>query len=451
MSTLDSHTPAALSVSWLFDEFLFIFPFTNIIFIDNPDCRGDVEKTVDSDMCANSGWALWYIPDGGYNSFCCLPGQYGYWYPSLGQDAVGQCSSSSTLPTSALPGTQVNNGDGTVDSSGVQIVALVAANETCDGYGICKSTAEPAPTCDVIHYGWSLQSNTSTCTTGSNLCSYSGVNACCPEGLTCGTVIGDSEVPVCCPPGNPDCRGDVEGLWPQVCADSSWALWHVNTNGNHFCCKPGEIGYNRINDVYATGYCGTAVPRNSNTTVWMRSILDYEGDGSQAGSHLSFPCDSSPAPNASFASMCNAILNPPATLNPYPVTLSSALYPNVVTVYLPTATPTVYRDSPYAPGAAGNSGNSGSGSGSSASGNAAVSSSKSYGTTVYETVCTTNGVVSTISVTSVVSKATATPTSSKVSASALRPTTTGALFTGAASANKVGGVMVAVGMAAALL
>lgn len=272
-----------------------------------------------TEACANSGWALWEIPDGGFNRFCCLPGQYGYWYKSLGQDAVGQCSDSSTLPDGAIPGAQQNNGDGSVDSTGAQVSALPSATPT------------PAPTCDIIaSYGWSLQINGSTdggCTAGSSQCSnYAG--ACCPDTLNCGTVIGDSEVPVCCPADMPDCRGAVEGLWPQVCSDSSWALWHVNTNGNHFCCRPGEIGWNIINDNAAVGYCGTHVPMANNT---MRSILDYVGDGSTAGSIYDFPCDSSPAPNASLPSIISAILNPPTSLNPLPSTAWSsmgALFPN---------------------------------------------------------------------------------------------------------------------------
>lgn len=80
---------------------------TNCDLSDNPDCRGDVEKTTDSDKCANSGWALWHIPSGGYNHFCCLPGQYGYWYSSLGQNAVGQCSDTSLLPNKSTPAVQV--------------------------------------------------------------------------------------------------------------------------------------------------------------------------------------------------------------------------------------------------------------------------------------------------------------------------------------------------------
>ena len=48
----------------------------------------------------------------------------------------------------------------------------------------------------------------------------------------------------------------------------------------------------------------------------MRSILDYEGDRSTAGSFAKFPCDSSPAPNATLPEIIAAILNPPATLNP---------------------------------------------------------------------------------------------------------------------------------------
>lgn len=294
--------------------------------LDNPDCRGDIETVRalnETENCVNSGWALWLIPDGGYNRFCCLPGQYGYWYKSLGQDAVGQCSNSSTLPEGSTPGQQVNNGDGTVDSLGNQIIAL---NYT---------KPDPAPTCDIIaKYGWSLQINGTdddyggVCTTGSSQCSnYAG--ACCPDTLNCGTVIGDAEVPVCCPASNPDCRGDVEGLWPQVCADSSWSLWHVNTNGNHFCCKPHEIGWNIINDVYALGYCGTHVPVANNT---MRAILDYVGDGSTPGSSYDFPCDTSPAPNASLPDMLSAIVSPPEGLNPLMATASGIgnrpMYPN---------------------------------------------------------------------------------------------------------------------------
>ncbi|KAH8592463.1 hypothetical protein B0O99DRAFT_238889 [Bisporella sp. PMI_857] len=255
--------------------------------------------------------------------FCCLPGQYGYWYKSLGQDSVGMCSKSSILPENSTPAVQFNNGDGSVSPDGVQLEALPTATPT------------PAPTCDIIHYGWSLQVNDEGgCTEGSKLCPYGG--SCCPSGLNCGTVIGDSEVPVCCVPGNPDCRGDVEGLWPQLCADSSWALWHVNTNGNHFCCLPGQIGYNIPNDNAAVGFCGSAVPNGT-----MRSILDYEGDGSTPGSFLKFPCDTSPAPNASFESITKEILNPPATLNPYSPTrlpLATGLYPNATMSYNAVAT-----------------------------------------------------------------------------------------------------------------
>jgi hypothetical protein len=240
---------------------------------------------------------LWQIPEGGFNTFCCLPGWYGFWYADLGQDAVGQCQESNELPEDATPAMQFNNGDGSVDSSGTQVSALPTATKT------------PAPTCDILHYGWSLQvDDESGCTEGSDYCSYGG--SCCPSTLNCGTVIGDSEVPVCCPPGNPDCRGDVEGLWPQVCADSSWALWHVNTNGNHFCCLPGQIGYNVPNDNAAVGFCGSAVPNGT-----MRSILDYEGDGSTAGSYASFPCDSLPAPNATWTNITSSILHPAPTLN----------------------------------------------------------------------------------------------------------------------------------------
>ena len=187
--------------------------------------------------------------------FCCLPGWYGYWDKSLGQDAVGQCQASKDLADGMLPAVQYYDGDGSVNSAGTQVSALPVATPT------------PAPVCDIVHYGWSLQvDDAAGCTEGSSLCSYGG--ACCPTGLNCGTVIGDSEVPVCCPPDNPDCRGDVEGLWPQVCADSAWALWHVNTNGNHFCCLPDQIGFNVANDNAAVGFCGSAVPNGT-----MRSIL----------------------------------------------------------------------------------------------------------------------------------------------------------------------------------
>jgi hypothetical protein len=262
--------------------------------IDNADCRGDVEDPTrtGNESCANTGWALWQIPDGDKNMFCCLPDHYGYWFPSLGQDAVGMCQSSPDLPEGSLPGVQFNNGDGSVDSNGTQIIALPVPAPT------------KAPTCDIVHYGWSLQvSDSSQCTEGSNYCSYGG--SCCPSSLNCGTVIGASEVPVCCHPSNPDCRGDVEGLWPQLCADSSWALWHVNTNGNHFCCLPGQVGYNVPNDNAATGFCGSAVPNGT-----MRAILDYEGDGSKPGAWEGFPCDSNPAPNGSYSSISSAILNP---------------------------------------------------------------------------------------------------------------------------------------------
>lgn len=277
--------------------------------LGNADCRGDVSdpERKGNEKCANSGWALWQIPDGGFNMFCCLPDQYGYWYKQLGQDAVGQCSTSSVLPEDSEPAVQFNNGDGSVSSEGVQLTELEVPPAT------------PAPTCDVVHYGWSLQvDNEAGCTEGSNLCSYGG--SCCPSGLNCGTVIGDSEVPVCCPPGNPDCRGDVEGLWPQLCADSSWALWHVNTNGNHFCCLPGQVGFNIPNDNAAVGFCGSAVPNGT-----MRSILDYEGDRSTPGSFAKFPCDTSPAPNATLPEIISAILNPPTRLNPPGATIGAGI------------------------------------------------------------------------------------------------------------------------------
>lgn len=48
----------------------------------------------------------------------------------------------------------------------------------------------------------------------------------------------------------------------------------------------------------------------------MRSILDYVGDGSKPGSFAKFPCDTSPAPNASLPDIQSSILSPAATLNP---------------------------------------------------------------------------------------------------------------------------------------
>jgi len=71
------------------------------------------------------------------------------------------------------------------------------------------------------------------------------------------------------------------------------------------------VGYNIPNDNAAVGFCGSAVPNGT-----MRSILDYEGDRSTAGSFAKFPCDTSPAPNATLPEIINAILNPPTTLNP---------------------------------------------------------------------------------------------------------------------------------------
>jgi len=180
-----------------------MFPFLvydskerKLMILGNADCRGDLEDPLrlGDEKCANPGWALWQIPDGGFNMFCCLPGQYGYWYESLGQDAVGMCSVSKILPQGSTPGVQFNNGDGSVSSKGNQTIHLPRPSPT------------PAPTCDIVHYGWSLQvDDEKGCTEGSNICGYGG--ACCPDGLNCGTVIGDSEVPVCCVPGNPDCRG----------------------------------------------------------------------------------------------------------------------------------------------------------------------------------------------------------------------------------------------------
>ncbi len=217
----------------------------------------------------------------------------------------------------ALPATQVDNGDGSVDSKGDQLSALPTP------------TPRPAPVCDIIHYGWSLQTSSDSCTAGSHMCPSGG--SCCPDSLQCGTVVGDSEVPVCCPADNPDCRGDVEGLWPQVCSDSSWALWHVNTNGNHFCCKPGQVGYNVPGNNSAVGYCGSAVPLGN-----MRSIFDYPGDGSTPGSNLAFPCDSNPYPNATLPSIISAILNPAPTLNPNPNKPQQVYYTNASTSYFPT-------------------------------------------------------------------------------------------------------------------
>lgn len=83
-------------------------------------------------------------------------------------------------------------------------------------------------------------------------------------------------------------------------------------------------GWNIINDNAAVGYCGDHVPVANNT---MRSILDYVGDGSTAGSVYDFPCDSSPAPNASLPSIISAILSPSASLNPTSWSTDSAQYP----------------------------------------------------------------------------------------------------------------------------
>lgn len=73
----------------------------------------------------------------------------------------------------------------------------------------------------------------------------------------------------------------------------------------------------------------------------MRSILDYEGDGSRPGSNLEFPCDTNPAPNASYTSLIAAILNPAASLNPFPVASPVPLYPNataIITAIAPALT-----------------------------------------------------------------------------------------------------------------
>lgn len=149
----------------------------------------------------------------------------------------------------------MDNGDGSVSPDGTQLKPLPSA------------TPSPAPVCDVIaNYGWSMQvDDASQCTAGSRMCEDSA--ACCPNELVCGE-IGPSQVQPCCPKENPNCRGDVNGLAVQVCADSSWSLWHVNTNGNHFCCLPGKVGYNVPNDQAATGFCGDVVPGGT-----MRSIL----------------------------------------------------------------------------------------------------------------------------------------------------------------------------------
>ena len=66
----------------------------------------------------------------------------------------------------------------------------------------------------------------------------------------------------------------------------------------------------------------------------MRSILDYEGDRSTPGSFAKFPCDTSPAPNATLPEIISAILNPPTTLNPPGATIGAGIplaigiYPN---------------------------------------------------------------------------------------------------------------------------
>jgi len=71
------------------------------------------------------------------------------------------------------------------------------------------------------------------------------------------------------------------------------------------------VGYNIPNDNAAVGFCGNRVPNGT-----MRSILDYEGDGSTAGAFGKFPCDSSPKPIIKLESIKEMILNPPKTLNP---------------------------------------------------------------------------------------------------------------------------------------
>ena len=78
------------------------------------------------------------------------------------------------------------------------------------------------------------------------------------------------------------------------------------------------MGYNVPNDNSAVGFCSDAIPEGT-----MRSILDYAGDGSTAGSFAKFPCDSSPSPNASFPSIVSCILSPDPTLNPTYLPLAS--------------------------------------------------------------------------------------------------------------------------------
>lgn len=104
----------------------------------------------------------------------------------------------------------------------------------------------------------------------------------------------------------------------------------MNTNGNHFCCLPDQIGYNVPYDNAAVGFCGSSVPNGT-----MRSILDYVGDGSNPGSFEKFPCDSNPAPNASYVSVLSAIMNPAPSLNPTGLPLATGIYPNATqnTVY----------------------------------------------------------------------------------------------------------------------
>ena len=62
------------------------------------------------------------------------------------------------------------------------------------------------------------------------------------------------------------------------------------------------------------------------------------GDGSTAGSFASFPCDSNPAPNATWSNITSAILNPAPTLNPGGIGLATGIWLNGTGSYGATKT-----------------------------------------------------------------------------------------------------------------
>ncbi|KAJ3344676.1 hypothetical protein HDU83_004963 [Entophlyctis luteolus] len=83
----------------------------------NQDCRGDVENRSNYTLaCADSSWALWQIASSG-NMFCCLSGYTGYFNSSQGQDAVGQCQSSSMLASGLKPAVQLYAGSDAGEST----------------------------------------------------------------------------------------------------------------------------------------------------------------------------------------------------------------------------------------------------------------------------------------------------------------------------------------------